>query len=313
MLAQEWLFGNRVETEYDKWVEKHLALPTRYNPHSSLAILNNLAERIVFTDDVPSMLYEMHDNKQLTYKGVLSSAKLPYDTFWLEYQTRVGMDADDEIENVMHGALIQRISGEGVRMFIITALKPRDYPLASTLTHIIEFDQWPPLVIKEHEGVDKSHIKFAIRYAFNEGKLRNSPDALKATGEVGSIVCEMIFGIFLVTQPKVYESEHIVWSDRKQGQRKRANKPPLLEYRRIRVHVVKPSKHYGHRPRPAALIQGIADTESDAAITHRRYHKVMGHFRHYINHDPPHTTWIEPHYRGDPKLGITFTERDVMR
>jgi len=39
----------------------------------------------------------------------------------------------------------------------------------------------------------------------------------------------------------------------------------------------------------------------------------MGHFRHYINTDNPRTIWIEPHYRGDPSLGVTFTERDVMR
>ena len=76
-----------LKTSHDGYVERFLKLPTEFNKYSSLAMLNTLAERIVFTDDVPTLLYDMHDNKQLTFDGVLSSAKLPYDYFWLEYNT----------------------------------------------------------------------------------------------------------------------------------------------------------------------------------------------------------------------------------
>ena len=65
----------------------------------------------------------MHDNKQLTFDGVLSSAKLPYDCFWLEYNTLVGMDGIHDLENTSYGALIQRIGAEAVRMYIIVGIK----------------------------------------------------------------------------------------------------------------------------------------------------------------------------------------------
>jgi len=123
----------------------------------------------------------------------------------------------------------------------------------------------------------------------------------------------LIFGIFLVTQPRVYSDEQIRWKASHRAARVARNKPPLLEYRRIRLHICKPRKHYGERPTATITSRSFSDTDSIEAVQHRRYHKVMGHFRHYINHDPPHTTWIEPHYRGDPSLGVTFTERDVTR
>jgi hypothetical protein len=77
----------------------------------------------------------------------------------------------------------------------------------------------------------------------------------------------------------------------------------------VHVHIGKGRKVY---TRPS-VDTARTTTESEADIQHRRYHKVMGHFRHYMKHDPAYTVWIEPHYRGDPSLGVTFIEREVTR
>jgi hypothetical protein len=308
VLAQHWLYGERVPSPYDGYLRSRLELPTKFNPNSGVAVLNKLAERIVFTDDVPSILYDMHDNKQLTFIGVLTSARLPYDCFWIEYTSTTGIDNfASEIEYAAYGALIQRIDTERVRMTIVTGLKDREYdkPIC-TLTHVLTFAHWPP------GKLDDKTLGFAVDYAFNEKMLYKHK---QSAVELSSIVLEIVFGIFLVTQPKCYVDEQIKWKPSHAAKRAKADKPPLLEYRKIRLHICRPHKRYEHRP---AIGRGLStaalrDVEDDASVQHRRYHKVMGHFRHYLRHDPPRSVWIEAHYRGDPKLGVTFTERDVTR
>jgi len=297
-------------------IERHLKLPTEFNKHSTLAVLNLLAERIVYTDDIPSILYDMHDNKQLTFDGVLSSAKLPYDCFWIEYNTLVGTGygEPDGLESSSYGALVQRIDTQSVRMYIIIGLKWPKMPMMSTLAYVVEFNTWPPVVpSKEHEG--KKALTFELLYAFNYKRLVSGNERAKSSvSDLGSVVNELIFGIFLITQPRVYTDEPVRWKKSHKLARVARNKPPLLEYRKIRLHICKPRKHYASaRPTASTIMGSSTNTDSSEAVQHRRYHKVMGHFRHYINHDPPHTTWIEPHYRGDPTLGVTFTERDVTR
>jgi len=319
MLAQDWLYGERLKTPHDARVERHLKLPTEFNKHSSLAVLNLLAERIVYTDDIPTILYDMHENKQLSIDGMLSSAKLPYDCFWLEYNSMVGtgqdeegVDPDDILENTAYGALVQRLDTKAVRMYIIVGLKWPNIPMLSTLAYVVEFNNWPP-VVPSIKQPDKKALTFELLYAFNYDRLiSGKPQARKSISDLGSVVNELIFGIFLVTQPRCYTDETIKWKASHKAKRAARDKPPLLEYRKIRLHICKPRKHYAQRP-ASAVTNGVSDTDSSEAVQHRRYHKVMGHFRHYINHDPPHTTWIEPHYRGDPALGVTFTERDVTR
>jgi hypothetical protein len=312
MLAREWLYGSRVATKYDAIVERHLKLPTAVNKHSTLAVLNTLAERIVFTDDIPTLLYDMKDNKQLTFKGVVSSARLPYDCFWLEYSTVLGVNKDDDIQSVSYGALVQSISTTAVRMYVVVGLdSSRLDEFASTVTHVLEFDEWPPICKID----DKSTLAFRVVHAFNSAKFETTRGQY-ALAELGTIINELIFGIFLITQPRVYSDERITHKPSHSAKRVAMGKPPLLEFRRIRLHIVKPHKH--HDKVQSAVIRCItttddSDTESDASVRHRRYHKVMGHFRHYINTSTPHTVWIEPHYRGDPALGVTFTERQVSK
>ena len=312
MLAQQWLYGDRVSSPYDGYLQSRLELPDKFNPHSTVAILNKLAERIVFTDDVPTILYDMYENKQLTFAGMLSSARLPYDCFWIEYNSVTGLgEAADEISHASYGALVQRINADQVRMIIVTGLHYHnaDGPI-STITHVIVFDEWPPtLDLKEHGKT----LAFSVAYSFNNERIRSG--AKSALQDLGAIVIELIFGIFLVTQPRCYTDEQVKWKSSHAAKRAKANKPPLLEYRKIRLHICKPRKHYEHRPASgrSADYTALRDIEDDASIQHRRYHKVMGHFRHYVRTNPPRSVWIEAHYRGDPKLGVTFTERDVTR
>jgi hypothetical protein len=315
MLAQSWLYGRRMTSPHDAIVEKHLRLPEHFNPHSSIVALNQLAERIVFTDDIPTLLYEMHDNQQLTYEGVLTTAKLPFDCFWIEYKSTLGIHEIYEAKRAEYGALVLRTPNERVRMYIIIGTQFHDIGNISSLAYVIEFDQWPPKMVPHAVKQGVKALQFYVTYAHNSERIRDHDE--EATNIIGGIVCELIFGIFLVTQPKVYSEQTVAWHPRKQAARKKHGKPPLLEYRHIRLRITKPVKRYSGQP--TARSKGVqcvtheADTESDSAINHRRYHKVIGHFRHYNRHDPAYSVWIEPHYRGDPALGITFTERDVTR
>ena len=311
MLAQRWLYGNRVRTRYDHYLERRLLIPGVFNEHSSVAVLNNIAERIVFTDDVPSLLYELYENKQLTYKGMISTTHLPFDCFWIEYPSKVGLgDLADEVIVANYGALIHRIGHTGaIRMFIVTGLLMKDDPpdvQECSITHVLEFPQWPPTI--EAQGPKRFGMQFDVAYAFNNKQLtQGSRDA----EELGAIVCEIIFGIFLVTHPRVYSVEDVQFKPSHKAARARKGKPPLMEYRKIRVHIGKGKKQYAQRPATASLTHAD-NTDDDASIQHRRYHKVMGHFRHYTKNNP-RSVWIDAHYRGDPSIGVTFTERDVSR
>lgn len=312
MLAQAWLYGRRIPCKHDAFVEKHLKLPDQFNPHSSVAVLNNLAERIVFSDDVPSLLYEMHDNKQLTYEGVITSAKLPYDCFWMEYRSIIGVEGMKDLETAQYGALVMKYQ-DRVRMYIVIGSK-FNIGSITALAYYIEFPEWPPRMVPHPDKPNHKALQFYVNWAYNRDELQAGKEVAHDT--LGGIVTELIFGIFLITQPRVYSVQNIEWSPRKQAARHKHGKPPLLEYRHIRMKIGKPIKRYevhatAIRKGFAQSISREADTESNDAITHRRYHKVMGHFRHYVQRDPAYSVWIEPHYRGDPALGITFTERDV--
>jgi len=316
LLAQSWLYGRRMTSPHDAVVERHLKLPDQFNPHSSVAVLNQLAERIVFTDDVPSLLYDMHDNRQLTYEGMLTSVKLPFDCFWIEYRSVLGIGDVYEAKRAEYGALVTRMPNSRVRMYIVIGTDFVDLGTISSLAYVVEFEHWPPVMVPMlSKSLNSKALQFYINYAYNRDKIESKDE--DATNIIGGIVTELIFGIFLVTQPKVYNDEKIEWHPKKQGARAKHGKPPLLEYRRIRLRITKPVKRYNSQPtartRGIQCIDNEHDTESSDAINHRRYHKVMGHFRHYLRHDPAYTVWIEPHYRGDPALGITFTERDVTK
>lgn len=300
MLAQHWLHGRRAKTQWDDLVSDRLLLPSEFNPHSGVGALNKLAERIVFTDDVPSLLYEMHDNKQLTYEGIVSTTYLPYDCFWIEYTTTLDITALSGVSRLHYGALVERLLNDNVRMYIVTGMDFYDRETVSGLVYIVEFTEWP-LNVK-----DKKSIEYYVRWSFNN--MDNNDQSMVL--DLGTTINELIFGIFLVTQPKVYKEELVTYKPSHKRARAAKGKPPLLEYRKLRVHIGQVHKRYTQRP-ASGLRTVVDDYASD--IVHRRYHKVMGHFRHYVHDDNPRTVWISPHYRGDPKLGATFIERDVSK
>ena len=312
-LASAWLHGDKrnvITTVYDKELRRHLELPTHFNPHSTYAEIDKIAERIVFTNDIPSLLYDLSDNDQVSFKGILRTTRLPYDCFWLEYKVNY------KDETMYFGALVRKLAGDRVRMIVVSGY-PYGNDIRCGVTYVIEFKHWPP-VFMVNAPSHKYAFGFDLFYSFNEEEF-SSTNKEAQFESVAWMLIEIIFGIFLITQPKTYVDECIKPSNKLQHARERRGKPPLLEYRRINMRIGKAHKHYKHGHyaakgvRVGDVLNRPIDLDSDDAIRRRRYHKVMGHFRHYVNGDNPHTVWIEPHYRGDPQLGVTFTERDVMR
>lgn len=318
MLAQQWLNANHNETPYDRILRSYLDLPTKLTPLLSLFKLGQLAERIVYTDDVPTLLYTMHHNRQLTLSGVAASAKLPFSSFWLEYRTRMGgkympilMPGASPWTD--YGALVTECTGGRVKMLLVAGFE-RDGRYHSNIVAVVEFMTWPPVPIRvpdKASSKSREGLEYKIEWVANRDDWEKNLDT--SIEELGGMLIEMIFGIFLVTQPRVYDEEIVKFNEKKQARRAKAGKLPLLSYRKIRLNIITPKTRYvranGGDVRPLDL-RDQGDTESADAVHHRRYHKVMGHFRHYQN---GHTVWIAPHYRGDPSLGVTFTERDVVR
>lgn len=324
MLAQEWLYGERRNSPLDGMLDRALRLPSVHSAALTPETLDGYAERFVFDEDLPSVLYDLYDNRQLDFDGMAASVRLPHDTFWLEYRSNLATDPSDSGEYLCEmtrtGVLVTRL-GEGVSLLIVAEIRDqRTRMKVSGIIRQLFIPMWPlqygvtppraDLHIYTGDPDAKRGgviIPLNVLWGFEDNGRFKSVNLDESTTP---LVAEVLFGIFLLTQPKVYSDEPVIHRPQLVKHRAKHGKPPLLEYRRLRLHIGQTVKRQEARRRTLGPSIG---TESDEAIRHRQYHKVMGHFRHYLHAKPPRTVWIEPHYRGDPKLGVRFNERHVTR
>ena len=79
---------------------------------------------------------------------------------------------------------------------------------------------------------------------------------------------------------------------------KRAKKPCLISHNQVTLTFPKPD-----RPESG---------ESHAEHSLRRHHAVIGHFRALTKgREEPKLTWVQPHFRGDPRMGVVVNTRTI--
>lgn len=309
ILAQHFLYGWRMPTKYDPWLERALKLPT--SVRDAATQLEHTAERLVFPDDLPSQLYSMLDNKQVTMKGILATTRLPYKSVWIEYAAFT-----DENEPMKTGAFLhERSDGRVILVYVCGIHVKHANQFRCGITHAVQFDQWPPACNDVlHNGEVRQTFEVEVLWSHNMEELFDG--RMAARYDIGAMVSEVLYAVFLVTQPKVYTDEYIQTSDKQRKARAKDRRPPLVEYRRLTLRIGKAHKHYTRSEARSIASQSSQPLDAGDDIRHRRYHRVMGHFRHYMQPKDgrdPYTVWIEPHYRGNPELGVSFIEHDVRR
>jgi hypothetical protein len=316
-LADAFLHRRLRHTPYDGHVTSLLTVPSpELTKHLSIEMLHRVAERIVYLDDIPALCMELEENKQINRPNMVRTMKLPFDCYWVEYRT---VSFDMSLDDAWYwGALFEK-RGSAVWAYIVAGM-PKEGEFGggiyASLVYVVQFTNWPPVGVWPS---DKSEcLSFDLEWAFDDFQLAtrgsvNTPEAIQMTDGLYNCVMDMLFASFLVTQPKVLEEVRVSPTRALQKARASAGKPPLFEYRRLKVRIGGTRKVYTHAQLSRRKLVSGEDPDSERAIQHRRYHKVMGHFRHYLHGDNPHTTWIEPHYRGDPAIGVTFTEREVRK
>jgi hypothetical protein len=316
-LAEAFLHRRLKHTPYDGHVASLLTVPSpELTKHLSIEMLHRVAERIVYLDDIPSLSMELEENRQIDRASMVRTMKLPFDCYWVEYRTVAADMSDPNDGSAWYwGALFEKRGGT-TWTYIAAGIPQDDGEIHASLVYVVQFVNWPPVGLWP---IDKSEcLAFDLEWAFDDFQLAtrgkvNTPAAADMTDGLYNCVMDMLFASFLVTQPKVLEEVQVQPSTKLQRSRAAAGKPPLFEYRRLKVRIGGTRKVYSHAQLSGRKLTSIGDLDSERAIQHRRYHKVMGHFRHYLHGDNPHTTWIEPHYRGDPSIGVTFTEREVSK
>lgn len=292
ILAQTFL-ERRIASKYDPWILARLGLPNAANPLLAAAQYEGAAERIVFVDALDELAIELHETGQITRTVVYETVRMPCECVWIEWTLsdrgngpqKVGVLLDRDDTGDIAFAVVSHSTREpsAVGVCMVGALRPLPWPM---------------------NGEDYNCIK--LTWSVTGGGLSNDERARAAS----LIVVDALYGLFLVQQPRVIEEEAVEHGPKLQRARAKAGKHPLVEYRRVKVTI-------GGETRRRALSAAGASPHAagdDPDRARRRYHRVLGHFRIYgRGTDAPRATWIAPHFRGDPALGVLIRERDVHK
>ena len=123
--------------------------------------------------------------------------------------------------------------------------------------------------------------------------------------EKGCTILQLLCGLFFLQHPKTIHVERALpVSPKLQKARGKRGKPPLITYRRI--HLLVGQKKVTHYPNGQ---NGFGEEHYGK----KRYHRVEGHWRRLHWDDPVRMAviFVQEHYRGDPALGVSLTERHM--
>ncbi|WP_267428660.1 hypothetical protein [Methylobacterium sp. GC_Met_2] len=111
-----------------------------------------------------------------------------------------------------------------------------------------------------------------------------------------SILTELL--IAALNAPRIVERQEIRWQPALQKARLKRGRHPLLSFNKVKITLPKTSSSYG-------------STMAHEVGNGVRYHGVLGHLRRIEKPYGPELTWVRPHFRGDPRLGVVVKERAV--
>ena len=117
--------------------------------------------------------------------------------------------------------------------------------------------------------------------------------------EMFSALVQQTFALVsALNTPRVVTKTAVTHQPPLQKARLRRGKHPLLSFNQVQIHLPKVSQHSGDTMRP----------ERGGGV---RFHGVLGHLRRIERPYGPDVTWVSPHFRGDPRLGVVVKERAV--
>lgn len=245
--------------------------------------LHCVAERFVFTNNI----YNLVDatRPQLPNDNIIYEfSQLPCNPIWLEW---------NDVDNCREGALVFQVEKYAHIIPVISLTE-----LGEKLATPVALVRTKPFPL----GTSKVTAEFLWTIKDRHGAMPPKSILDYDTARYLGIIS---FVLFLLTVPRVSEPVDVVWNKRIQKKRVKSGKLPLLEFKQVKLHLTQPQKRY--------VYTGNETPEEREAIR-RRLHQVIGHFRTYQKgRDKPHITWIPPHWRGDPELGMVLHERKVER
>jgi len=260
------------------------------------------ADRIVFEEPLHLVIAEMIREKQIDMHMVFRNTRLPSENIWVEWKD-TGVFHKDKIYFERLGVLICP-SGKTdlpIKMYVVSSLHDRNIG-SKVVTVVAVYDlHTPPYPDAEIYG--------KLQWCLDEKELATvNLGKWQETLNLAMKCC--LFGLFLLQQPKVIEKTDVQHSPQLQKKRARNNKPALLEYSHIKMRFGILGSRMGVISRQSH--DGNSSLEGGGG--RKRYHRVLGHFRCYHRDtEAEHVIWIEPHYRGDPAMGMLIRERTLTQ
>lgn len=293
ILAQRWLHLPHKPTKWDDVLRSHLEINTK---GMATDVAMSYTERLVYNHELPSTLTRLVNNNGIDIKMMYNTMKMPSDRVWVEYNTEIG---DKGVWKI--GGMFLQYNLEQMRLIIVMGTETK-FGWVSGITHVIRFERWPPKFQGSALPLNM-HYHFTTLDEFARDKGYQS--------DTRNMVDELVFGLFLITQPRTIETQDHVHAYKQQRARVKLGKPPLIDYRRVNIKIATGKRQGGVDTR-----QDHATIQNTSGGGRKQYHHVLGHFRHYGVTDKrkeAHTTWIDDHWRGDPSLGVILHERNVKR
>lgn len=318
-VAQKWIEFHR-ESAIDHWIGARIdpdypAPVPRIELHPLIGGTVDiqlppklLADKVVFEEDLGEILTEMINQKQIEIDFLLQTVRLPTKALWIEFSyfgwpMALLLERFPDSDRVMVG-LVTAFRNRDERENFPTTFKSADSATGLLLAHLSKL----PLTKKEnisiawqHPAIDQTMRKYSGKEVYGE---QLKPEDF--TQQIGFYVTTGLFGLLLLTQPKLIEERVVEFGEKLNKKRRSRGLPELLGYRRIYVKVGKPRKYT-----PAG--EGVATSAGAGAPTgKKKYHHVIGSFRMYRRDTPEaYVKWVDEYWRGDPKLGVIIHERKM--
>jgi hypothetical protein len=272
------------------------------------AHVGTMADRIVMCESPDDLMFEMQENKQIILEDMYRHVRMPSSCVWIEWHT--APNSKNTVDNMQIGVLLDEERREGldttgkIAVAVIAASKAPNG--RCSVVYAGALNGLPN--ISDEEGMFAN-----MSWAYDEAA-RHHRGTQK---DFVVTITAAIFTLFIMQHPRLTERERVTHPVAVQKKRVAHNKLPLLAYERVYIRI--------NKDVPASVRRTMADgttarnnfsntTTTTDDVTHRRYHKVLGHFRTYYRGDArERVIWIEPHWRGDPTLGVVLHEHRVEK
>lgn len=242
--------------------------------------------KYVFSDDISTVKGDLVHEKRIDVNMITEYAVVPHTKTWVEWGYGYGDGRKGK-----YGGLFIKLSDGQIRIFVSGTMGTAASTGLLFTGHIAQL----PVPRDEGRSTDKKWMDLIMAPQL----ARDFPfEDIKAFAH--TILSDMIFCLFLMSHPKTYDTEEIVFAEKLQKARAKSKKPKLLPYTRMTITL-------NHRPK---------DTRSSSEIGHGTgrkmpYHYVPPYFKRVHFKDHEEVKLIAGHWKGNPEVGFSKTEHRV--